>query len=203
LLRALATTGCRAVGFKPVAAGVAPDEAVHADVRQLVAAGNVAAPLDDVNPYLFAAPIAPEIAAREVGATIALDRIESAYRRLGAGADAIVVEGAGGALVPLARGSDMLDIAARLQLPVLLVVGIRLGCINHALLTALATGARGLRLAGWVANRIDPAMPACDENVATLVERIPAPLVADLRWCADGTPDFAAPRAVLRMLGFA
>ena len=141
--------------MKPVAAGLAPGETVHADARALIAAGNVAAAPADVNPFVFAPPIAPELAARAAGATIDLDRIAAAYARLAATADAIVVEGAGGALVPLGRGTDMLDIPARLGLPVLLVVGIRLGCLNHALLSALAISARGLRFAGWVANRID------------------------------------------------
>jgi dethiobiotin synthetase len=203
LLRALVATGHRAVGFKPVAAGLAGGEIVHADVRQLVAAGNVDAPIADVSPYVFAPPIAPELAANAAGSTIELDRIDAAYRRLGAIADAIVVEGAGGALVPLSADRDMLDIAARLRLPVLLVVGLRLGCLNHALGSALAIAARGLRLAGWAANRIDPSMLAADENVAELSARLPAPLAADLRWDAAAAPALADPRATLRILGFA
>jgi dethiobiotin synthetase len=202
LLRALAGTGHRAVGMKPVAAGLPPNAAVHADVRALCAAGNVAAPLADVNPYSFASPIAPELAARAQGTVIELDVIAAAHARLATVADAIVVEGAGGAMVPLTRRSDMLDIPARLGLPVLLVVGIRLGCLNHALLSAQAIGARGLRLAGWVANRIDAAMPAGDANVATLAERLASPLVADVAWRAEGAPEFSDPHEALRLLGF-
>ena len=186
LLRGLALDGLRAVGMKPVAAGIEPGQAVNADVALLLAAGNVAAPLPDVNPYTFAPPIAPHIAAAKSGTAIDLERIAAAYRRLAAHADVIVVEGAGGALAPLSQRADMLDIAARLRLPVLLVVGVRLGCLNHALLTALAIRARGLALAGWVANRIDPAMAEADANVATLVRRLPAPLIADLPWHASG-----------------
>ena len=134
LLRALAAGGARAVGMKPVAAGIEPGAMRSADVAALQAAGNVDAPLDDVNPYAFAPAIAPHLAAARAGASIDLDAIAAAYRRLCAHADAIVVEGAGGALVPLGAKNDMLDIPARLGLPVVLVVGIRLGCLNHALL---------------------------------------------------------------------
>ncbi len=203
LLRALAGAGCRAVGMKPVAAGLALGKTVHGDALALIAAGNVAAAPADVNPFVFAPPIAPELAARAAGATIDFDRIAAAYARLATMANAIVVEGAGGALVPLGRGTDMLDIPARLGLPVLLVVGIRLGCLNHALLSALAISARGLRLAGWVANRIDVDMREGDANVAALVDRLPAPLCADFAWRTGGAPAFTVDGATLRELGFA
>ena len=202
LLRALTGAGYRVVGMKPVSAGLASGETVHADVRSLVAAGNVDAPLADVNPYSFASPIAPELAARAAGTGIELDRIVAAYARLAAMADAIVVEGAGGALVPLTARTDMLDIPARLGLPVLLVVGVRLGCLNHALLSSLAIAARGLRLAGWVANRIDPGMIEVAANIAALVDRLPAPLLADVAWCANGAPAIAFDSAALSKLGF-
>ena len=202
LLRTLVGAGYRAIGMKPVAAGIAAGETIHADARTLIDAGNVMAPLADVSPYAFAPPIAPELAARASGATIDLDRIAAAYSRLGATAEAIVVEGAGGVLVPLSRSADMLDIPLRLALPVLLVVGIRLGCLNHALLSAHAIAARGLRLAGWVANRIDPEMMASDANVAALVDRLPAPLCADFAWGSDDVHAFAVDRVALRELGF-
>jgi dethiobiotin synthetase len=203
LLRALAAAGHRAVGMKPVAVGLAVGETVHADVRALIAAGDVAAPMADVNPYSFAPPIAPHLAARAAGIAIDLDVIAAAYGRLASVSDAVVVEGAGGVFVPLGRAIDMLDIPARLgPIPVLLVVGIRLGCLNHALLSALALGARGLALAGWVANRIDPAMSEADANVSALTDRLPAPLLADFAWCSGGAPAFAKTGAVLRQLGF-
>jgi dethiobiotin synthetase len=202
LLRALVAAGRRAVGMKPVATGVGAGESVNADVSALVAAGNVPAPLADVNPVSFARAIAPELAARAAGTVIDIERIFGAYARLAAGADAIVVEGAGGVLVPLARGVDMLDIPARLGLPVLLVVGIRLGCLNHALLSALALNARGVRLAGWVANRIDPDMQEGDANVAALGERLPAPLVADFAWRGRDAPPADFDRMALSLLGF-
>jgi dethiobiotin synthetase len=192
---------CRAAGMKPVAAGIDAGETLNADVRALIAAGNVDAPLCDFNPYSFAPPIAPELAARAVRTTIDVEVIAAAYVRLAERVDRVVVEGAGGALVPLTRRTDMLDIPRHLGIPVLLVVGVRLGCLNHALLSALAIGARGLVLAGWVANRIDPAMREGDANVATLAERLPAPLVADVAWSAHGAPGFVADDAVLRQLG--
>jgi len=201
LLRALVRDGCRAVGMKPVAAGLDPGMAVHADVAALIAAGNVAASFADVSPYVFAPPIAPHIAAANAGCAVDLERIADAYARLAAAADAVVVEGAGGVFVPLGRRIDMLDIARRLDLPVLLVVGIRLGCINHALLSAHAIAARGLRLAGWVANRIDPAMPEADANVAALAERLPAPLAADFAPRRGDVAKARVDRATLSLLG--
>jgi len=207
LLRALAAESCRAVGMKPVAAGLDKAEdaadAVAADTRALIAAGNVDAPARDVGPYVFAPPIAPELAARAAGVIIDLDVIAAAYARLAAGADAVVVEGAGGALVPLSRAADMLDIPARLRLPVLLVVGIRLGCINHALLTALAIRGRGLTIAGWVANRIDRDMLEGDANVAALTERLGAPRCADFAWSDDAAHAPTFTRAAVRALGLA
>jgi len=207
LLRGVVAEGFRAVGMKPVAAGADETEeagdAVPADTRALIAAGNVDAPLGDVGPYVFAPPIAPELAARAAAVTIDLDVIAGAYSRLAARAEAIVVEGAGGALVPLSRAADMLDIPARLHLPVLLVVGIRLGCINHALLTALAIRARGLAFAGWVANRIDRDMLEGNASVAALTERLRAPLCADIAWSDDAARAPIFPRAAVRALGFA
>lgn len=189
LLRAHVASGLRAVGMKPVASGIAADALCHADVAALAAAGNVEAPLAVRNPYAFAPAIAPHLAAREAGVVIELVRIGAAYRELAARTDRVVVEGAGGALSPLDDQRDMLDIACTIGLPVLLVVGIRLGCLNHALLSAAAIRARGLVLAGWVANAIMPALPRFDENVATLERRLAAPRVATLAW-----NDAAAPR---------
>jgi dethiobiotin synthetase len=151
-------------------------------VEALTGASTLVAAGADVNPYAFAPPIAPHLAAARAGVVVDLDRCAAAFGRLAAAADRVVVEGAGGVLVPLGPHADMLDLAARLELPLLLVVGIRLGCLNHALLSAQAIRARGLVLAGWVANRVDPAMAEADANVAALAERLPASLVADLPW---------------------
>jgi dethiobiotin synthetase len=188
LLKALAGAGSRAVGMKPVAAGIEEGASCNADVAALAAADGLAVLPADRNPYAFSAAIAPHLAAQDAGITIDLAAIAAAWRRLAAQADVIVVEGAGGVLVPLGAGLDMLDIPRRLRLPVLLVVGMRLGCLNHALVSAAAIEARGLRLAGWVANRIDSRMERGDDNVAALRARLRAPLVADV--ARGGSPRF-------------
>jgi dethiobiotin synthetase len=188
LLRAHAARGLRAAGMKPVASGIAVGSACNEDVAALEAAGNVQVPLAVRNPYAFAPAIAPHLAAAQAGVKIELARIELAYREVARLADRIVVEGAGGPFSPLNNEHDMLDIASTIGLPVLLVVGIRLGCLNHALLSALAIRARGLNLAGWVANAIEPAMPYFDENVATIERRLAVPRLATLRWSDAGTP---------------
>jgi dethiobiotin synthetase len=203
ILRALAAACIPAIGMKPVAAGIAAGESVNADVAALVAVSTVDAPLSDVNPYAFAKPIAPHIAAEEAGVAIDVGRVGEAYARLARSAAAIVVEGAGGVLVPLSERTDMLDVPARLGLPVLLVVGIRLGCLNHALLSVQALGARGVRCAGWVANRVERAMLAGDANVAALAARIEAPLVADLGWREADAPAARFDRAFLSRVGLA
>ena len=202
LLRGLSAQGIRAAGMKPIAAGIDRRTGMNADVALLRAAGNVAAPRSDVNPYALDAAIAPHVAAAQQGVTIDLAVIAAAYARLAEHADAIVVEGAGGALVPIDGRLDMLDVARALELPVLLVVGVRLGCLNHARLSALAINARGLVLAGWAANRVDPAMRAADESVAMLAATLPAPLVADCPW-SDGEACPPIGDASLRVLGFA
>ena len=199
LLRKYVAAGSRAVGMKPVAAGGGAD---NDDLVALATAGNVDAPLSARCPYAFEGAIAPHLAARAAGAVIDLHRIQKSYEELSARADRIVVEGAGGALAPLGERIDMLDIPRVLGLPVLMVVGVRLGCLNHALLTSLAIRARGLRLVGWIANRIDPMMACQDENVAALERLLSAPRIASMRWgyadvpewsAIDARPDFSRP----------
>jgi dethiobiotin synthetase len=178
LLHALRNRGVRAVGMKPVAAGT-DATGRNDDVELLRAASAVQAPRELVNPYLFEPAIAPHIAAAEIGCAIDIAHIVAAYAALCelADADAILVEGVGGFCVPLSAHTDTADLAARLDLPVILVVGMRLGCMNHALLTEQAIAARGLKLYGWIANRIDPQMARFEENLAALKERIGAPLL--------------------------
>lgn len=192
LLHALVAAGLKAAGMKPVAAGAEPGARglVHDDVEQLEAASNVAGPREIVNPYCFRAAIAPHIAAEQEGVVIDLARIEDSFRALARLADCVVVEGVGGFRVPLGPGTDTAQLAGTLGLPVVLVVGMRLGCLNHALLTADAIAAQGLALAGWVANHIDPDMAAADENVEALEARLPAPLIARIRFMP--APDFDA-----------
>ena len=185
LVYGFAQQGLRAVGMKPVAAGCEADkdgQLLSEDVVSLIAASNVQAPLSLVNPYAFVPPIAPHIAAAQAGVTIDLAEIQQAYQQLQALADVVIVEGVGGFNVPLSPEKDTADLAQLLNLPVVLVVGIRLGCINHALLTAQAIAARGLPLAGWIANQVDPHMSAFDENLDALRERIDAPCLGVLPW---------------------
>jgi dethiobiotin synthetase len=189
LLLLLRKRGYRAIGMKPVAAGVDAD-GKNEDVERLTAASSVAAPRELINPYLFEPPIAPHIAADEAGIAIDIGRIVTAFGHLRGMADAVLVEGVGGFRVPLGRQSDTADLAERLALPIVLVVGMRLGCINHALLTCQSIAARRLTLAGWIANRIDPAMPRFDENLAALRERIEAPLLGVIP--PASTPEQAA-----------
>lgn len=209
LLRAYGRLGYRCVGMKPVAAGAELHDGVwvNEDVVQLLAAGNVGASLEQVNPYLFREAIAPHIAADHKGVNIELPRIRAAYEELAGQAEVVVVEGAGGFLVPLSASKDMADLAVVLHLPMVLVVGMRLGCLNHALLTSEAMTARGLRLAGWVANRIDPVMSAYDENLQALAKRLPGPLLAELPWDAsmevDHAADFFSPKRLDGMLRLA
>jgi dethiobiotin synthetase len=197
LLRTLVASGQRAAGMKPVSAGFEAGGSVNADVAAMMGAGNVDVPLADRNPYAFVPAIAPHLAAAEAGVGIDLDVIEAAYNRVAARSDVVVVEGAGGVAVPLDARHDMLDIAQRLRLPVLLVVGVRLGCLNHALLSAAAISARGLQLSGWVANCIDPEMRAVAANIDDLGLRLSAPLVAQV---AFGAPPFQS-KGVLAKLG--
>lgn len=179
LIHAFRRTGLRVAAMKPVAAGCheTPDGWQNEDVEALRAAADVDAPLDEINPYRFVEPIAPHIAASRTMVAIDLAVIRERCDALSRRADTVVVEGAGGFLVPLNECEDFGDLARALALPVVLTVGMRLGCINHALLTQEAILARGLPLAGWVANRIDPAMSAFDENLATLKRRLNAPLL--------------------------
>jgi dethiobiotin synthetase len=190
LLHAFVGRGYRAVGMKPVASGAERrgTELVNDDVEQLVAAGNVTAPRRLVNPYCFEPPIAPHLAAERAGVRIALERIEESRRELAASADVMIVEGVGGFRVPLGADVDTAQLAARLALPMVLVVGMRLGCLNHALLTADAIAARGLALAGWIANHVDPRMDAADENVRALERHLAAPLLARVAHAAAPQP---------------
>lgn len=176
LLHRFADEGSSVVGMKPVAAGLDADGS-NEDVRRLREASSLKAENVLVNPYALASPVAPHLAAAEEGRVIRFARIHAAFNELRRLADVVIVEGVGGFRVPLGPEGDSADLAQTLGLPMILVVGMRLGCINHALLTVEAIAARDLRLAGWVANSIDPTMRKRDENVATLVERIDAPLL--------------------------
>jgi dethiobiotin synthetase len=197
LLHGFAAQGKTVVGMKPVAAGCG-DGNQHEDVTQLRAASNVLASKGQINPYCFAQAVAPHLAAQFVGINISFTRILNSFAELNAQADVVVVEGAGGFLVPLNVGQDSADLAAQLGLPVILVVGMRLGCLNHALLTVEAITSRGLTLAGWVANVPDADMVMLNENIAALRQRIDAPLLGVVPYQAQ--PDARAVAGCLNLV---
>lgn len=182
LMRAFQERGERVTAMKPVASGCERGESglISDDARRLQSSSSIALPYEHVNPYAFEPPIAPHIAADAVGMRIEGEVIERAFQRVAEGADRVIVEGVGGWLVPIGQRRTMAHIAQALALPVIMVVGVRLGCINHALLTADAVNASGLRLAGWIANRVDPDCLAVEGIIATLRGWLRAPLLADV-----------------------
>lgn len=190
LLVALNAAGRRAVGMKPVASGSVATAAGlrNDDALLLIAHGDGMPHYDDVNPFALRDPIAPHLAAADAGIEITLDPIAAAFARLRARADDVVVEGVGGWAVPLSPFLTQAEIPRALGLPVILVVGLRLGCISHALLSARAIAADGCVLAGWIGNRIDPDMARADDNLATLRERLPAPCLGVLPFAPDPDP---------------
>ena len=194
LLAALRARSLRARGMKPVASGciATPAGLRNEDAEALIATSDPAPAYADCNPFAFAEPIAPHIAARASGIEIRLDPIRAAYARLASGVDRVVVEGVGGWMVPLSETLMQADLVRALDMPVILVVGLRLGCINHALLSVRAIRDDGCILAGWIANRIDPKMACADANLATLRERIAAPLLGVLDHAPGCAPEYAA-----------
>ena len=171
--------------MKPIASGCEANqqgELLNEDVNNLRNASNVQAPLDLINPYRFLPPIAPHLAAEQIGVKMQLDIIKKAYVKLTAIAEVVIVEGAGGFFVPINAAETLADLASTLNIPIILVVGMRLGCINHTLLTVEAINARGLTLAGWVANQIDENMSMFDENLMSLKQRLLAPCLSVVRW---------------------
>ncbi|MCB1761673.1 MAG: dethiobiotin synthase [Gammaproteobacteria bacterium] len=182
LMQRLQLAGLRVAGMKPVASGAArvAGELRNDDATQIQTQSSGDADYGLVNPYVFEPAIAPHLAARQSGREIEIAEIEACYRKLAVGADRLLVEGVGGWLVPLSDDCLLSDLAVRLRLPVIMVVGMRLGCINHSLLTQDGINGSGCHLIGWVANRIDPGMSSFDDNIATLQQRIAAPLLGVL-----------------------
>jgi dethiobiotin synthetase len=185
LMQALQDRGERVLGMKPVASGARQtDEGLrNEDALRIRQQGSAELPYDWVNPYAYAPPIAPHLAAEYAGRAIDLPFIADIYQRLAGKADRVVVEGVGGWSVPLDMGSTTVaDLALYLDLPVILVVGLRLGCINHALLTEAAIRQSGARLVGWVANQVDPAMVELEGNIKTLAQRLSIPCLGEVSW---------------------
>jgi dethiobiotin synthetase len=208
--------GLRTAVMKPVAAGAM--DTTHGprndDALELLGASNVAAEYDEVNPWLLATPAAPNLAARADGIAIRPEKILRAFGRLTARADVVVVEGAGGWHAPISATESMADIAQQMSdqltqsggpLSIVLVVGLRLGCLNHALLTREAIRSRSLPFAGWIANKLQSEMPLADENIDTLANRFGAAPLTVVPAGADAStaPATWAARAVERLLGHA
>ncbi len=186
LMRLLQSQGHVVTGMKPVASGChsTPAGIVSDDALQLQAQASFTVPYHQVNPYAFQPAIAPHLAAKASGVRIEVEVIKAAIAAVTEAADRVVVEGVGGWMVPIDSTRTMADVAAALGLPVVMVVGVRLGCINHALLTAAAIQAADVQFAGWIANRLDPACEAEDETVASLRERLAAPCLGEVDYIA-------------------
>lgn len=190
LMAALQMRGQEVLGMKPVASGCTPGPQGprSRDALRLRAQGSSQAPYGLINPYAFEPPIAPHIAAGECGVEIRLATIKQAFEALAREADQVIVEGVGGWRVPLGSNLFVSDIPRAVGLPVVVVVGLKLGCINHALLTMESIRAKGGVLAGWIANQIDPHMLARDANLATLAALVEAPCLGVVPWISGLEP---------------
>ncbi|MEO7066188.1 MAG: dethiobiotin synthase [Rhodanobacter sp.] len=190
LLHALRAAGFSACGMKPVASGclATEDGLRNGDAMALRAASSTLLPYEQVNPLAMRDPLSPHLAAAHDGVLISMPPLRSAFEKMCATHQYVVVEGVGGWMVPLAPGLLASDIAKQWQLPVILVVGLRLGCLNHSLLSARAILADGCQLIGWIGNCVDPDMDALDENLATLREMLPAPCLGVLPYAVAAEP---------------
>lgn len=195
LLHALRARGLRAVGMKPLASGCepTPEGWRNEDALALQAASDPRPPYADVNPYALPHPLAPQLAARDAGVDVALAPLLAAHARLQPLADTVVVEGVGGWLAPLSDTLMQADLVRALDLPVVLVVGLRLGCLNHAFLSARAIAADGCRLVGWIGNAIDPDMARREDNLALLASGLPAPCWGVLPHAGEADPAVLSP----------
>jgi len=202
LLKLLAQHKKNAIGFKPLAAGceMAFDQLVNADALMLMESATVSAKYDVINPFAFAPPIAPHIAAEQVGVTITLDKLSSAYTTLKQqGAEYLLTEGAGGWALPINDTHYLYDWVKAEQLPVILVVGMKLGCLNHALLTAAHMQSLGINCVGWVANQVDPTMDEYQANLDSLKARLPFPILAICPY-SEQTPKLQIYKTLLNTL---
>ena len=184
LIHALQAQGKNVAGMKPVSAGCMKTEygLRNDDAVQLQKASSIELSYEIINPYAYEPPIAPHIAAHQLSDKISINKIEDCFSEIASKSDLVIVEGAGGWLVPINENETMANVAVRLNLPVVLVVGMRLGCLNHALLTAKSIQNNGGKLAGWVANQIDPSMLNSHENIRSLEARIQAPMLGAIPW---------------------
>jgi dethiobiotin synthetase len=187
LVRALRQCGLRVAVMKPVASGArpTPEGLRNDDALALIDAAESSAPYADVNPYCFEPPVSPHIAAKEAGVQVDVGMIRSKFLQISAGADCVVVEGAGGWHAPLSEHQTMADLAWELSIPALLVVGLRLGCLNHAHLTRLGIEAHGVSFAGWIASVVDEAMARKEENLLTLERALGEPALAIVPYTSE------------------
>ena len=202
LVRALVREGLLVAAMKPVAAGaeLTPCGLRNADALRLIEAANVTAAYERVNPYCFAPPIAPHIAAHEAGSLIDTALLRECFQELADLSDCVVVEGAGGWLTPIGPGQTMADVAAALGLPVVLVVGLKLGCLNHAALTARALGSHGAGLAGWIGNSITPDFDRKTANIAALEKILKEPAATIVSYASQRPEALELPPAAARHL---
>ena len=179
LMQALQDRGLLVAALKPVASGCerTPHGLRNDDALQLQQQASIPLAYEQVNPYAFEPPIAPHLAAEQAGQTVEIDKIYDIYQDIASSVDVVIVEGVGGWQVPLNSRETVADLAHGLGLDICLVVGLRLGCINHTLLSAQAIESRGCTLAGWVANALPPTMDALDENINTLKQKLSSPLL--------------------------
>lgn len=203
LLHAAQLAGLSTLGAKPVASGcTATAKGLrNDDALALIAQSSIKLPYEQVNPLAFEPAIAPHLAAREAGVVLSVNALlEPMHAVLAQGADFTLIEGAGGWRVPLSDQANLSDLAIALKLPVILVVGVRLGCISHALLSAEAIARDGLQLAGWVANIVDPRTSRLEENLASLAERLPAPCLGRVPKLKQVTAEAVADHLQLDLL---
>lgn len=203
LLHAARQHGLSTLAAKPVASGcvVTPKGLRNSDALALIDESSIKLPYEQVNPFAFEPAIAPHVAAREAGVALNVPTLLQAMRHvLAQNADFTLVEGAGGWRVPLSGQANLSDLAIALKLPVILVVGVRLGCINHALLSAEAIARDGLQLAGWVANIVDPRTSRLEDNLSSLAERLPAPCLGRVPWLKQASADAVAAHLQLDLL---
>jgi dethiobiotin synthetase len=203
LLRAARAQSLSTLAAKPVASGcvVTPKGLRNSDALALIDESSIKLPYRQVNPFAFEPAIAPHVAAREAGVALEVPTLLKAMRQvLDQQADFTLVEGAGGWRVPLSDHANLSDLAIALNLPVILVVGVRLGCINHALLSAEAIAADGLQLAGWVANIVEPKTSRLEDNLASLAERLPAPCLGRVPWLKQASAEAVAAHLHLDLL---
>lgn len=203
LLRALRARGRSSVAMKPICSGceVREDGLINDDIETLRLAGDPNLRAQDLGYYRFAPAIAPHRAAELAGVDIEIAPIVGRYQELSRRYQDVLVEGVGGFAVPLSARAMLADLIAALNLPVVLVVGLRLGCINHALISAQAIRAAGLPLAGWIANRVDPAMAEVDASVTAITARIETPLLGRVGHGASSVAFDALATALLTQCG--